>query len=244
MQASSTLLRREECQSCWADCQTADARAGGSSAQATAELQESQAQAPAHSRAAQRGPSRAGACRPSPALPGACPRCRLLLPGRGSSAAGPAPAGRQAATQPAQRSPAQPHSAAASNTAQPEECQKCYQTSARRSQSGRAHVMRQAKMLRLTGMLGVPLVSAPVSAALLAAALLASHCGWAGSWSRGGSAELMAARHSLRTISSSKLLMLPWLEKKSESSCSVMFTSSQSSRRKTCRVAVGHSLAY
>ena len=87
---------------------------------------------------------------------------------------------------------------------------------------------------RLTGILGVPLVSAPVSAGLLAAALLAGHWGWAGSWSRGGSVELIAARHSLRTISSSKLLMLPWLEKKSESSCKVTFSSGQASHRDTC----------
>ena len=40
-----------------------------------------------------------------------------------------------------------------------------------------------------------------------------------GAWLSGMPERSSADRHSFRTISSSRLLMLPWLEKKSESSC-------------------------
>ena len=71
--------------------------------------------------------------------------------------------------------------------------------------------------LQLTSMSAVLLASAPVCAAGPPGAAVDGQAG--GAWLSGMPERSSADTHSFRTISSSRLLMLPWLEKKSESSC-------------------------
>ena len=65
----------------------------------------------------------------------------------------------------------------------------------------------------------VLLSSVPVGAGRAPGAELLLDGQAGGAWLSGMPERSRADRHSFRTISSSRLLMLPWLEKKSESSC-------------------------